>query len=263
MPPMSLDEAKALVLKNAASYTSHRKANFLLYGPPGSGKTFSTRTAPGPVYVQSFDPGGSRGLLSLAQEHNLIIDQRFEQEDTQKPWVITEWEKDYLAKRAQGFFQHIGTYVIDSLTTFYNCAMLHILAKNGLLKEAPRIQDYGTAKRMVEAMVLSLVNLPCHTICIAHEAVREDELNKAKSRGIAISGSLQDTLPALFDEIYYAVPKRTPRGTEYWFQTSHSGMVFARSRLSGMGKLQDLEPQDFTSICNKLDLPTESKGSFY
>ena len=41
-----------------------KTVNILLLGESGSGKTFLMRTAPGPVHIDSFDPGGSTSLRS-------------------------------------------------------------------------------------------------------------------------------------------------------------------------------------------------------
>ena len=59
---MSLDikkEAEALRTLYAST-ASQQKRNFLLLGDSGSGKTQCASTAPRPIHIFSFDPGGTK-----------------------------------------------------------------------------------------------------------------------------------------------------------------------------------------------------------
>ena len=91
--------------------------NLLLLGEMGSGKTFLARTARKPIHIDSFDPGGSKGLEDLIKKGDIIVDSRYESEKPMEPFAFTEWKAVMTSRVREGYFNHIGTYLLDSSTS--------------------------------------------------------------------------------------------------------------------------------------------------
>ena len=67
------------------------------------------------------------------------------------------------------------------------------------------------------------------------------------------------TVPLLFDEIWVLENKDTSKGLEYYTVLQSTGMLLARSRLAGTGKLGKTEPTNLKHIFKKAGLNIEDK----
>ena len=107
--------------------------NAIVYGDIGCGKTYSLKTARRPVLIHSFDPGGTMSIRDELEKENptMFADVRFEQEDPNFPSMFREWDATYHDLKRKGFFSLLGTFVIDSATTWAQCAMNEILRMQG------------------------------------------------------------------------------------------------------------------------------------
>lgn len=250
-------------------YTVNRnKANILIIGPPGSGKTFNAaRTAPGPVLIHSFDPGGSRGVADFVEEGRVIVDTRFEEEFAHAPTAYRAWEGEYNALKRDRIFDHIGTYVIDSWTRFTSALMNAILKDRGrapsqrtdLGKDPniiPEIQDYLVQQKVLEQVLGDLFSLPCNLVILGHQIIEKDDATgRMQPAQILMAGKkFAAQVPALFDEVYFAVSKSTSKGQEYSYITTQQGLLSGRSRLSKGGILSATEPQDLQAIFTKVGI---------
>ena len=241
--------------------------NSLVYGPLGTGKTFSLRTAVAPVYVMSFDPGGIKVVERPIAKHpypdtniesgKIIVDTRFEVEDPKAPNAFELWDKEYETLKRGGFFNSIGTFCIDSITTWAQCALNTVLKKAGRAGGVPQQNDWFPQMILLENAIRDFISLPCNCILIGHDATTKDEVTGATFKDLMITGKLVRRIPLLFDEIYFATAKRTPRGVEYYFATEATGTYQARSRLGAGGLLDELEQPDFKLIMRKVGLSAE------
>lgn len=93
--------------------------------------------------------------------------------------------------------------VLDSLTMASKAAMLSVLQVNGRLLEAPQIQDWGEAQRIVDGLMQWLTSdqIKCHVIVITH--ITFVELQAGISRGYpsSLGKALSAVLPRYFNTI--------------------------------------------------------------
>lgn len=233
--------------------------NALIYGSMGTGKTNLLRTCRKPVLIASFDPGGSKTVRDEIDKGSIVVDNRFEFEDPMKPTVFALWDEVYHTYKREGLFPSIGTYVIDSATTWSAAAMNVTLRKAGRAGSQPFQQDYLPTMVILENAIKDLTTLPCDIILIAHDTADKDEATGKIFISPDFIGKLKTRIPLLFDEIYYAHTKETSNGIKYSLLTQSTGLIKARSRLASGGKLQTYEDQDIKAILKKAGFSTEDK----
>lgn len=256
-------------LEYAAAQPQEEKANFLLIGSSGSGKTRLCGTAPGPILVHSFDPGGTKTLRAmLAQgtsKTKMFFDTSFEREDAAKPTAYKMWESCFRALSKEGVFNQIGTYVIDSGTRFIEAISNEILKQGGVGKSKSRageplqLQDYQIQQLWTTRVLTELTNLPCNFIFTAHIEMTRDEVDGRMYATIHASGKLKIKLPLLFDEVLVLKNKETSAGTQRTLITSVDGKLNARTRIGAEGIFAKEEPPDIRALLKKAGYPYEDK----
>lgn len=228
------------------------KLNVLLLGESGTGKTFLMRTAPGPVHIDSFDPGGSKGLRESITSGHVLVDNRWEAENPWAPSQFNAWEKETERRIKLGYFEHVKTYMLDSATTWSAAIMNEILKRAGIPGQAPRYtHDFGPQKQAVSNWIKRLLSLPCNVIITGHLKTDRDELSGQITRRFMTVGQAAVTLPLLFDEIWIMDPKESSKGTQYRVLTRATGKDLARSRLSAEGLLDQYEEPNLTNMMRK------------
>jgi len=235
--------------------------NLILYGDLGSGKTHVLRTARRPVLIHSFDPGGSKTLRLDPgfQKGEIISDTRFEKEIAKTPTAYSLWEKEFDRLRKTDFFESIGTYVIDSATTWADALMNEILKKNGRAAGTPQQMDWMVQMNTIRDAMKAMVSLPCDCILTAHIDYAKDEGSGRLLGQPMFTGKLKTKIPILFDEIYVAQAKDTPKGTEYSLLTQATSMLIARSRLGTGGTFNKFEEPDIKKLLKKAGMSCEDK----
>lgn len=229
----------------------NNKVNLLLLGESGSGKSFLARTCPGPVHMDCFDPGATKGLQKEIIAGKIIADTRWEKEDPTKPTQYMAWEKETNRRMDGGYFDYLGTYILDSSTTWAMAIMNYILKKAGIAGMSPRFtHDYAPQKAAVNNWIKKLLDLPCNVIITGHLEFIENEKKQIVKRLMA-PGKSKVTIPLLFDEIWVMDPKSTSGDVKYRILTQGTGDSLARSRLSADGLLNKFEDPDFSAILNK------------
>lgn len=232
--------------------------NALILGRMGTGKTTLAKTCPGPVLVHSFDPGGTRSIRSYVKEGRIMV-QKFEDEDGKNPSQHRKWEAEFQRLKKIGFFNHIGTYVIDSVTTFSLQVLNEVLKIKGRAGEVPQLQDYNAQILTVRDYITQMASLPCNFIALGHIDLERDETTGKMVAVPLVTGKLKIYLPMLFDEVYIAKTKTSSKGTDYKLLTQHEGYYEARSRLSEDGLLEKEEEPDIKNLLEKVGMPNKDK----
>lgn len=236
--------------------------NAIIYGGLGTGKTSLLRTCPKPVLVHSFDPGGTLVLRDEIEAGTVLADTRYEDEDPAHPKAFKLWDDEYHRLRREKFFENVGTFAVDSVTTWAQCAMNAVLKKAGRAGGVPQQNDWLPQMMMLENAMRDFVSLPCNCILIGHDDVTKDEASGRMFVGLMITGKLSRRIPLLFDEIYCAQTKETSKGVEYQLLTRATGMYQARSRLGKGGELDTYENPDIKAILKKVGMKADDKPLF-
>ena len=242
--------------------------NAIVHGPLKVGKTSLLRTCPKPIFVHSFDPGGTLVLRDMIEKGEVLADTRFESEDPFNPKACRLWEDSFNYLYRKDFFKHVGTFAIDSMTTWSSTIMYEIIRraakvkKNRVIGDAPHEQDWLPQMAFIENYMRKFLSLPCNCILLGHSDQPKDrEGNSIGDLGIMITGKLRERVPALFSEIYYLRMKDYKAGTRELLTKPTYGIQVG-SRLGFGGKLDPTEPPDIKKIMEKCGLDTSDKPLF-
>ena len=240
-------ELKQLYLEDS----SQDSFNLLLLGESGTGKTSIAATCRGPVLIDSFDPGGTKGLAPEIKSGHIIADTRWEREDPKNPTAFRAWETEFDRRLKLGFFNHLGTYILDSSTTWAAAIMNGILKKAGIAGEAPRFtKDYGPQKIIIRNLLQKMLNLPCDFILTGHLEAMKDEVTGKVSNRFLTTGKGVVTIPLLFDESYVMTTKETASGVTYRLLTARTGTYVASTRI-GRNKFEVYEEPNIKKLLKK------------
>lgn len=285
--PMSPEQKKFMAIQNEAMelqkmyQTDPRQNSFnlLLLGESGSGKTVLSSTARKPIHIDSFDPGGAKHLMPLVNKGEVIVDARWEAEDTEKgvinkpaggppgkDFAYPIWKKEFERRLAMGYFENLGTYVLDSSTTWSMAIMNWILSKAGIAGEAPRFtKDYGPQKIEIQKMIKKCLDLPCDFILTGHLEAEKDELIGKVKYKYMVTGKAEIIIPLLFDEIWVCMSEQKGmKDVEYKVLTKKNGFYPGATRI-GLDKFDTFEDPNIKALLKKAgrdnsDKPLLTKG---
>lgn len=259
---MGIDIKKAMAdIHDIYKVRPHKDTfNALWYGLAGTGKTYASLTCRRPMIIHSFDPGGTKCIRDhIGVDEGVVVDTRFEWEEQENPTVYQMWGDTFDQLKRDGVFNSLGTYVIDSATMWADAMMDYILHKAGKPGAKPEWPEYYQQHMRVMNSMKEFARLPCDCILIGHIDTDKDESTGKMFQGVMITGKLKIKLPILFDEIYKAEAKETPRGIDYRFLTATDGTAFARTRLGSEGRFEVREEQNVKALLKKAGMPCEDK----
>ena len=242
--------------------------NAIIYGSLKVGKTSLLRTCPKPIFVHSFDPGGTLVLRDMIEKGEVLADTRFEKEDPFKPTACRLWEDSFSHLYRKNFFDSVGTFAMDSMTTWSQIVMYEVIRRAALTKKnrevggAPHQNDWLVQMAFIENYIRKFLSLPCHCILLGHaDQPKDEEGNAVGDMGILITGKLRERVPALFSEIYYLKIKDYKTETRELLTKPVYG-IQAGSRLGFGGKLNKEEPPDIKAIMKKVGIDPSDKPLF-
>ena len=252
----------ALEVRNSYAERSQTgKVNILNIGRPGTGKTRLTIYAPKPVHIDSFDRGGTKTaeLQPFINRQEIIVDSSFEEDSWKDPRAFRNWEAKLEKRRNMGYFDCLGTYQLDSSTTFADSMMYAILQKGGdkrgsRIGQLPELQDYHMQQYTLVDYFNLLMDLPCHVIVTGHVTLIKDETTGKLETGILLAGKASDKVPLAFDEKYIS---RFYEGG-YKLQTKADGKWHAETRVGGL-KFEQFEEPNLYKLLEKAGLDFADK----
>ncbi len=266
-----MDENKFLLIQKRAnevrehySNSSSKFSNFLIYGDFGTGKTQLASTCPTPVWIDSFDPGGTKtaALQPLIAKGDIIVDNRWERDSWKAPSAFNLWEKEMEIRKRDGIFDSIATFMLDSITKWADCMMNEICRRQGRSGKTPQIQDYLVQQMTTVDWLGELMSYPCHVLVTGHIGMLKDEVSGKVETGLLLAGKLSEKVPLCFDEKYIARVKDSSQGPVHWLQTKNDGYYKAETRMGG-SKFEQLETPDIKYLLNKAGRNSSNKPSLF
>lgn len=267
---MDPQESKDAFLKRLEKYTStyattkqNNKANFIIAGRPGCGKTRLIGTAPAPILIDSFDPGGTKTLKDEIAKGRVFIDTAYESV-VNDPSVaggrmtFTNWQQSFNMRAREGFFDNLGTYAIDSGTRWIESIIDFIAGKEKRKHGELQLQDYKTLQIMVKDFLTVLTNLPCNFIFTMHLDVGQDAVTGKTLTKLMVPGKSSTTIPSLFDEYYVMEVEEKANGLTRMLLTEIDGRVDARTRI-GANIFSAKEPPHIANLLKKAGYLYEDK----
>ena len=232
--------------------------NILVMGDSGAGKTSLAVTCPTPVFIDSFDPGGTktRVLQASINANDILCETKWEHDAWKSPFAFREWEGEMQSRRREGMFDFIGTYMLDSASKWSDSMMFAIIQsgkdRNGKSRigQTPEIQDYLTQQLTAVDWLGWLMDLPCNVLVTAHLGIEKDELTGRIESGPLLYGKLAKKLPIAFDEVYITRPQQSASGLQHRLQTKADGYYIAKSRIGGSA-LELFEEPNIKKIMQK------------
>lgn len=255
-PQKTIEELR----KKYAEMGSTNKMHALLLAEKGGGKTTAIGTAPKPILLASFDPGGPVVLKDLIDKGDVVV-VSYEADEITHPTAFSRFNRDFNEWRRNNFFENFKTFAIDSATTMVTCLIWQIMNKEGRIPanidskttegQGMRIQDWGTLANTMQMLARMIQNLPCHTILTGHVERERDEVTGGFVRTILLPGQSQRMVPVTIPELFVIKKVYGPGGTKRVLLTDDDGEYRASTRIGGQGKLQREEKPDLSEILKK------------
>ena len=228
------------------------------------------RTARMPAHVDSFDPGGTKCIRDLIQSGDVIADTTWENDDPFNPDKFAAWKKAMDIRFEIGYFDHFGTYMLDSATTWGDAVMAYGMGNKGRAGEVPQHRhDYNPQKVEMINYIKKLMRLPCDFILTGHLREIRKVISVDSKSGVVreevkyrfyTTGQAVVTIPLLFDEVYVLVGKgNTSSGPKRVLLIDSLGEYIARSRLRANGLLDVEEEPHIRSLLKKVGLDYSNK----
>jgi len=166
-----LDRVRQLYHENAKINNSY---NLLVYGEKGTGKTRLAKTCRRPILLHSFDPGGTKTIRKEIDEGWIIADTQYEHEDARKPSAYRKWEKQFDSLRRSNFFDNVGTFYLDSITTWADALLNEVLKQKGRIGMTPQLQEYMIQQTTMKDILKIITMLPCDCVLTGHIGVDKE-----------------------------------------------------------------------------------------
>lgn len=158
------------------------KAQYLracIIADKGAGKTSLCETLPRPVHLWAFDPGGE-SVLRLKDGPSagefpdwLIPDTRFQ---VNEGVDIDNWWKDTVARNRAGYWNTVGTVVLDTTTTFGEALVKKVdfpVPEKGMKVDSRAL--WGLYAQLFCDYMKYILHLPCHVVLLGHIKRKENE----------------------------------------------------------------------------------------
>lgn len=224
-------------------YKSSTNIKALLCGPPGTGKTCFAASLPYPILYLDFD-----GKVNSAARWFDNDPARLEAIDVRKLTAmlgdqdpVADMNKiistELIPQQKAGKMNY-KTLVIDSLTTYSQAVLSHIVRTNPGIKRnsssqgvQPGLQDYGILKREFCKLIQGILSLDMNIIMCAHIKTDRSDLTGEIIRSPLMDGSFGQELPVYFEEVWRTFMKD---GKPYAQTQSDNYFNFCRSQIKGL-----------------------------
>lgn len=254
------------IISDYQTYSSYQTFSVLIMGIYGVGKTRLIATMPKPVLIDSFDPKGTVVIERLYPEElksGKIMIRRYWNEDYEKPSEYRRWEDQWEADIESGFLDNLGTYAIDSMTTWIESLANYfsVELKRDRKVQKLAINDYLWLYDVVKKVVKQSSSRLCNFAVTGHLVEEQDLITGRIEARLKTFKQLQTDIPLLFSEKY--VLKKSMKGNDivYELLTTSAGRYEASTQLGAGGTLKNVEEPDLCKIMAKIGMKVEDKPS--
>ena len=246
------------ITKTYSTLNANDNRTIILMGESGVGKTKFLETCRKPVLLDCFDPGGYKVLRDAITRKEVFV-RDYSTDSYKTPHEFTKWEQQVMRDMASGLFNDLGTYCIDSLTTFLHSLSYQTSRSQKRADGVLAIQDYNIIYNTIRDIVKNLSSYGCDFIMTAHiENEKDDIIGIVRSR-IKTFKSLKVEIPLLFDEKWVMESEDSSTGVRRFITTRNSGRIMASSRADANGKWDLKEEPDLKKMFMKLGRKLEDK----
>lgn len=177
--------------------------SILVKGEEGVGKTTLAFTARKPILGHLFDPHGhiviNQTFPEDVENGNILIE-TFTNDSHKDPKAFREWEKRWELYRKTGFFNKLGTYVIDSGTYWVEALSNEVSKSNKLDDGLLEIGDYKVIYQVIKTHIKMMSEFSCDFIMTFHTVNVKDEVTGAVMNELDAYKGLRGDIPRLFAE---------------------------------------------------------------
>ena len=213
----------------------------LLYGAPGTGKTYCLRTLPKPILVFDFDKGmlTNKGIDGV----EYVV---YNADNPKDPNVYREFQKDLIA--TDGY----PCIAIDSLSGLNEAVINYCMKLQGKPTKSPTMQDWGVIGAAMSQLMNVFRSLPPIVVITAHSRSERNDQTGGIKTWPSVTGNVRYSIGKYFDEMYITTKRRDKLGkTEYVFDTQGDNNHPAKSRLSASVPFERYILPDFKELLQK------------
>jgi hypothetical protein len=240
----------------------------MLIGDGGAGKTHSFSTWPMPMEIAAFERG-TQCLDNLPSElRSQITVEYFLDDDPMKPTALDRFMRWVGGARGRADKSEFKSFGIDSATSFGEAMMAKLLVETGRTAKDPRWEiEYRMFPWRAKTLMQSIMAMPCHVVMSAHMELFETKDEKGKVvkvdiRPAFVGQKVSKTFNTMFREMYYAYRKYTKGKVErFWLTNMRPQLEWCKTTMGGMGIIEDVVPQDYGALLEKVRKHREGGGS--
>lgn len=247
---------------------SQSKVHCLIVGDKNVGKTSILKTAPKPVLIFSFDPGGTIVLIKEKECGDIIVI-NCENDNVQNPVAYMKFQNEFNRLGNADFYNDIATVVIDPVTSFNDCAIWQVRKKEGKIMPAMDVmstdktsmayRDWDTMLSMYAMWARRFSALPCHTFWMGHILRDFDDVRKTHIIKLMITGQAKDRVMNLIPDLWFM--KISAKGERYLLMDYEDGCP-AGTKIGSEGRFEKHEKPDIKYLLKKAGLDYEDRPGF-